>query len=291
MAVKEVDITKRTSVWYHGGLASAGASCFTHPLDLLKVHLQTQHGASMRGSQMAVHIVRSQGVLALYNGISASVGRQLTYSMTRFAVYDILRPYIATEGQNPTMLQKMMIASIAGFCGGIVGTPCDMVNVRLQNDIKLPQAQRRNYKHVFDGLYQVASKEGIPALFNGLAMATARAVLVTNGQIAFYDQIKTFLLTSSYFNDNIQTHFTASFLAGAIATGMTQPVDVMKTRLMNAKPGEYKGIWHCIVLTGKQGPLSYFKGFVPAFIRLGPQTILTWIFKEQLRLRHGRDPL
>ena len=27
---------------------------------------------------------------------------------------------------------------------------------------------------------------------------------------------------------------------GAIATTMTQPLDVLKTRAMNAKPGEYK---------------------------------------------------
>ena len=28
---------------------------------------------------------------------------------------------------------------------GIVGTPGDMVNVRMQNDIKLPKEQRRKY--------------------------------------------------------------------------------------------------------------------------------------------------
>lgn len=34
--------TKRVARWYHGGLASATAAMCTHPLDLLKVHLQTQ---------------------------------------------------------------------------------------------------------------------------------------------------------------------------------------------------------------------------------------------------------
>lgn len=32
----------RQSRWYFGGLASGGAACFTHPLDLVKVTLQTQ---------------------------------------------------------------------------------------------------------------------------------------------------------------------------------------------------------------------------------------------------------
>jgi hypothetical protein len=29
------------------------------------------------------------------------------------------------------------------------------------------------------------------------------------------------------------------------------------------------------------------QGFIPAFVRLGPQTILTFVFLEQLRLRFG----
>ncbi|ROT84289.1 solute carrier family 25 [Penaeus vannamei] len=80
---------QRLAKWYFGGLASCGAACCTHPLDLLKVHLQTQQVASMGGSQMAVHIVRSQGLLALYNGLSASLLRQITYSTTRFAIYEL----------------------------------------------------------------------------------------------------------------------------------------------------------------------------------------------------------
>lgn len=31
----------RIQRWYFGGLAAMGATCFTHPLDLLKVQLQT----------------------------------------------------------------------------------------------------------------------------------------------------------------------------------------------------------------------------------------------------------
>ena len=38
--------SQRQSRWYFGGLASAGAACVTHPLDLLKVHLQTGSGVA-----------------------------------------------------------------------------------------------------------------------------------------------------------------------------------------------------------------------------------------------------
>ena len=40
---------------------------------------------------MAKHVVKNEGVLGLYNGISASIGRQMTYSLTRFAVYEYIK--------------------------------------------------------------------------------------------------------------------------------------------------------------------------------------------------------
>ena len=46
-------------------------------LFLFQVHLQTQQQVTQRLSSMAVHVVRTQGVLALYNGLSASLMRQV----------------------------------------------------------------------------------------------------------------------------------------------------------------------------------------------------------------------
>lgn len=282
--------TKLIAKWYHGGIASAMACCITHPVDLTKVHLQTQQEVKMRGIQMVVKIVKSEGVLAMYNGLSASIGRQMTYSMTRFALYESVKNRIAPDSNQPMpFYQKILVAAGAGACGGFVGTPCDMINVRMQNDIKLPVDKRRNYKHVFDGLIQTYKGEGSRGLFNGASMATSRAVLMTIGQISLYDQFKQMLIASGTFNDNLVTHFTASTMAGFCATCLTQPFDVMKTRLMNARPGEFKNFMSLVIYTAKLGPMGFYKGFVPAFVRLAPQTIFTFMFFEQLRLRFGKE--
>jgi len=58
---------------------------------------------------------------------------------------------------------------------------------------------------------------------------------------------------------------------------------------MNAKPGEFSGPIDLYKQTRRQGYKVFTKGFVPAFVRLGPQTILTWIFLEQLRLNFGKQ--
>jgi dicarboxylate transporter 10 len=114
-------------------------------------------------------------------------------------------------------------------------------------------------------------------------MASTRGVLVTIGHLAFYDEIKYQLILTEYFVDNSLTHFTSSIGAAITATLITMPIDVLKTRLMNAKPGEYSGIIHCAKDIAKLGPGGFFKGFTPAFVRMGPQTVLLFIFLEQLK--------
>jgi len=298
--------SQRQSRWYFGGLASAGAACITHPLDLLKVHLQTGSGvAATNVTEKALpntksnvtlighvaKIVRSQGFLALYNGLSASLLRQITYSTTRFAIYDVAKQKVSPNGEPISFPMRLGMAAFAGGCGGILGTPGDMINVRMQNDIKLPPDQRRNYRHAADGIIRTFREEGFRKLFNGIEWASSRAVLVTVGQLCFYDVIKQMLLNTKYFKDDLVTHFSSSLCAGAIATAITQPLDVLKTRAMNAKPGEFKGPFHLFMFTARQGfPFVFFKGFVPAFVRLGPHTIITFVFLEQLRLRFGHLP-
>ena len=70
-----------------------------------------------------------------------------------------------------------------------------------------------SYKHAFDGLWRVYQEEGVKRLFAGASTATSRAVLMTVGQLSFYDQVKIVLLASGYFQDNITTHFLASLTA------------------------------------------------------------------------------
>ncbi|KAK0410612.1 hypothetical protein QR680_005234 [Steinernema hermaphroditum] len=283
-----VNKQERIGRWYFGGLASAGAACCTHPLDLLKVHLQTQQTPSVGLGDMAKKIMKNDGIRGFYNGLSASLLRQLTYSTTRFGMYETLKKQFPSDQPLP-FYQKALLAGVSGACGGFVGTPGDLVNVRMQNDIKLPKDQRRNYKHAVDGVFRIVKEEGVPRLFGGATMATSRAVLMTIGQLAFYDQIKQVAMATApgVFQDNPFTHFFSSISAASIATLMTQPLDVMKTRMMNAPPGTFKGIGDCFVYTAKLGPAGFFKGFFPAWVRLAPHTVLTFIFFEQLRMNFG----
>ncbi|NWS86409.1 DIC protein, partial [Toxostoma redivivum] len=247
----------------------------------------TQQEVKMRMMGMAMHVIRTDGFLALYNGLSASLCRQMTYSLTRFAIYESGKKHLGQGSQGPPpFYQKVLLGATGGLVGGFVGTPADMVNVRMQNDMKQPPSQRRNYAHALDGMYRVFREEGVKKLFAGASVASSRGAFVTVGQLSCYDQAKQLVLATGLMSDNVFAHFLSSFIAGICATFLCQPLDVLKTRLMNSH-GEYRGVVHCAMETAKLGPLAFYKGFVPAAVRLVPQTVLTFIFLEQLRKYFG----
>ncbi|NXA04142.1 DIC protein, partial [Sapayoa aenigma] len=247
----------------------------------------TQQEVKMRMMGMAMHVIRTDGFLALYNGLSASLCRQMTYSLTRFGIYETAKNYLGQGSQGPPpFYQKVLLAAAGGFTGGFVGTPADMVNVRSPQALTLSPLAPSSYSHALDGMYRVLREEGLKKLFSGATVASFRGALVTIGQLSCYDQAKQLVLATGLLSDNIFTHFLSSFIAGGCATFLCQPLDVLKTRLMNSH-GEYKGVVHCAVETAKLGPLAFYKGFVPAAVRLVPQTILTFVFLEQLRKYFG----
>lgn len=50
---------------------------------------------------------------------------------------------MSKQGGDSGFATRVAMAAFAGAAGGFVGTPADMVNVRMQNDVKLPLEKRR----------------------------------------------------------------------------------------------------------------------------------------------------
>ena len=74
-----------------------------------------------------------------------------------------MKKIVSPNGESISFPMRLVMAGVSGGIGGIVGAPADMVNVRMQNDIKLPKdsPDRRNYKHAIDGLIRVMREEGL----------------------------------------------------------------------------------------------------------------------------------
>ncbi|CAI0419904.1 unnamed protein product [Linum tenue] len=135
----------------------------------------------------------------------------------------------------------------------------------------------------------MSRQEGIGSLWRGSAMTVNRAMLVTASQLASYDQFKETILEKGVMGDGLGTHVTASFAAGFVAAVVSNPVDVIKTRVMNmkvdaGKAAPYAGALDCAIKTVRaEGPMALYKGFVPTISRQGPFTVVLFVTLEQVR--------
>uniref|UniRef100_H2ZMN3 Mitochondrial 2-oxoglutarate/malate carrier protein n=1 Tax=Ciona savignyi TaxID=51511 RepID=H2ZMN3_CIOSA len=282
-----------------GGTAGMGATLFVQPLDLVKNRLQLSGAGGQeklyKNSFDAIsQILRNEGIVGIYNGLSAGLLRQATYTTTRLGVYTILLDKFSDpDGTPPNFFQKAALGMTAGACGAFIGTPAEVSLIRMTADGRLPADQRRGYTSVFNALSRMVREEGLFTLWRGCIPTMGRAVVVNAAQLASYSQAKQMLLSTDYFQDNIFCHFVASMISGLITTCASMPVDIAKTRIQNMKTingvPEYKG---AIDVLGKvvrnEGFFSLWKGFTPYYFRLGPHTVLTFIFLEQMNIMYKR---
>ncbi|KAF7268783.1 mitochondrial 2-oxoglutarate/malate carrier protein-like [Rhynchophorus ferrugineus] len=279
-----------------GGSAGMMGTCVVQPLDLLKNRMQMSgEGSKTREHKSSIHIltsvVKNEGFFKLYNGLSAGLLRQATYTTTRLGIYTYLLELTTIDKKPPSFALKALMGMFAGICGAFVGTPSEVALIRMTSDGRLPPEQRRNYRNVFDALIRIYREEGIATWFKGAVPTMGRAMVVNAAQLATYSQAKQQLLALD-FHDGIFLHFMASMISGLATTIASMPVDIVKTRIQNAKSGGGKASLNFVSVMGgiikDEGVLALWKGFWPYYFRLGPHTVLTFIFLEQLNSAYRR---
>ncbi|OXG46631.1 solute carrier family 25 (mitochondrial dicarboxylate transporter), member 10 [Cryptococcus neoformans] len=267
------------------GAAASMAACCTHPLDVMRVRMQTS--TTKTTFVNAVRTVLTQdGVRGLYTGLTASVFRQMTYSVTRLGVYDLMKNTMSNNGAKKLRTGDMVIcASVAGALGGVAGNPADIILVRMVADPTKPVENQVHYRNAIHGVYKMVSNEGIASLARGLAPNTIRAILMNASQLVSYDSFKEHILAANLMENGMPLHFVSSALSGTVATTICAPADVVKSRIMNMKAGAggHGPVGLLLESLKHEGPRFLFKGWLPAWIRLTPNTICMFVFLEQLR--------
>ncbi|KAL0274530.1 UNVERIFIED_CONTAM: hypothetical protein PYX00_002632 [Menopon gallinae] len=275
------------------GLAGGGASFVSHPFDLVKYRMQLSgKGGTERVHKTSLHAVynvaRSEGPLAIYTGLSASILRQLTLTMTRLGLYSVIVDrFTRSDGTPPSVSLQITAGLVSGFVGAVVGNPTDIALVRMSSDGRLPPSERYNYKHVFDAISRIIKEEGLVTLWMGWKPAALRCMVLNVTQIVFYKNTKVLLLRTEYFQDNVGLHMLSSVLSALVSAFATAPIDITKTRLMSMKTvggkAEYSGmvdVW--IKIIKLEGIHSLWKGVTPTFARILPNNLMIFLILETL---------
>ena len=83
--------------------------------------------SSKRPSTVAVisASISQSGFRSLYAGLSASLMRQMSYSMVRLGVYEKMKSHLSKDGP-PSNVNLLLAAIMAGGLGGIAGNPAGL---------------------------------------------------------------------------------------------------------------------------------------------------------------------
>mmetsp|Transcript_3948 Transcript_3948/g.5670 ORF Transcript_3948/g.5670 Transcript_3948/m.5670 type:complete len:301 (-) Transcript_3948:41-943(-) len=273
------------------GVGAAAAEISTLPVDISKVRLQTQKPILVDGQLVMrykgmVHamyrISADEGVLALWKGLAPALMRQVSYTGLSFVLYEPVRNFVAGKDikkEDIPFWKRVIAGGIAGGTSIYVMNPTDVVKTQMQ--------AASDTKSMTKIAKQIWQTEGIKGFWRGSYPNVARCFIGNACEIGCYDQFKTTLVTEGWVPNGPIAHFAASGGAGVVSAIFSTPVDVVKTRLMNAAGGnkdavQYKGVVDCFInMPRKEGIASLYKGFWPLAFRKVVWTVVFFLVNEQ----------
>ncbi|KAK4249082.1 mitochondrial carrier domain-containing protein [Corynascus novoguineensis] len=189
-----------------------------------------------------------------------------------------------------------LAGAIGGFTSGIVTCPLDVIKTKLQAQGGFARNGSR-HPRIYKGLFGTASviwkEEGIRGLYRGLGPIVMGYLPTWAVWFTVYNKTKRFL--GEYHNNSFVVNFWSSIVAGGSSTIVTNPIWVIKTRLMSQstshdrtqfsafpkssntptsrptlhQPWHYKSTWDAArKMYTTEGILSFYSGLTPALLGL-----------------------
>jgi solute carrier family 25 folate transporter 32 len=125
----------------------------------------------------------------------------------------------------------------------------------------------------------IVSRQGVRGLYRGLGPGL---LLVSHGAVQFmvYDELNRVLGC-----DDPHERMLTAVASKVAAMGVTFPLQVVKTRLQDARSlgrAEYATLWGAVraMFRGEGGVAVFYRGWVPAVVRLVPANALTLVSYE-----------
>ncbi|XP_066517788.1 solute carrier family 25 member 35 isoform X2 [Hoplias malabaricus] len=263
------------------GVAACGACVFTNPLEVVKTRMQLQGELSRRGSYRVMYrnvfqalgcIVRVEGLGGLQRGLGAGMLYQFFMNGVRLGLYALCDSagLNSTEGRV-SAAKSTITGATSGVIGAVISSPI--------------------YLGALHALVEIHRQHGILGLWRGSSAAVPRVSVGSAAQLTTFSSCREFITDLQVFSeDSWLVPLSAGMVSSvAVVLAMT-PFDVVSTRLYNQPvdllgQGQlYRGFMDCFSRTLRTEGLSgLYKGLGASYFRLGPHTILSLLFWDQLR--------
>ncbi|OAD02173.1 hypothetical protein MUCCIDRAFT_145119 [Mucor lusitanicus CBS 277.49] len=178
--------------------------------------------------------------------------------------------------QSHENLKHSIAGAGAGIVSSIVTCPLDVAKTRLQNQ-GIAKPGEKLYKGTVGTLSRIWQEEGIRGLYRGLGPTILGYLPTWAIYFTAYDYCKSHWADELVFacanekavghDKEWLLHISSAMSAGAASTMLTNPLWVIKTRLMVTTPYRYNNTLHAFFTIAKEeGFRGFYKGLGPSLI-------------------------
>jgi solute carrier family 25 folate transporter 32 len=194
--------------------------------------------------------------------------------------------------------------SISGLTAAVALTPLDVIKIRLiiHGKHTIPTLNTSNVGRLHSAILfpldiaqtirYMLKTEGIRSLYRGLG--TTLIGYIPNWAIYFtlYDYMKNNMLKHNGYVENTNLiNIISAMSAGAVASTVTNPLWVVKTRMQAGKTVRYNSTWHALnTILREEGPQALWRGLAPSLlglVHIGIQFSLYENLKQKFEQKRG----
>lgn len=277
MKEKEVEVSPLKN-FVAGGVGGACLLLAGHPLDTIKVRLQTQPKPS--STQYLVYTgtydclrktVSKEGIMGLYKGMGAplmGVAPMMAISFFGFALGKQLQQ--TDPGKPLTSTQLFFSGCLAGLFTTVIVAPGERIKCLLQ-----VQSSRGGSKYTgpLDCALQLYKEQGIRSVYKGTLLTLIRDVPSNGLYFLTYENLKINLTPEGQSVSQLSTPriLLAGGVAGILNWTIALPPDVLKSNFQTAADRTYSGLADVLkTLLREEGPKALYKGSNAVFLRAFP---------------------
>ncbi|XP_057213997.1 solute carrier family 25 member 45 isoform X2 [Triplophysa rosa] len=263
-----------------GWISGAVGLVIGHPLDTVKVRLQTQSVYSGTFDCM-VRTYKHEGFGGFFKGMSFPVLSVALSNAVSFGSYRNVLDYLTQSHRSiqPPLTAVFTAGCFSGVTQLFVTAPIDLVKVRLQN-----QTDGGKYRGPVHCLAMILREDGPKGLFRGFWALALRDVPCFGLYFLPYE-LMCRMLSEKGKQPGTFAVLMAGGVAGVVTWACATPMDVMKARLQMSGAGGrvYDSVLHCVTVSVREEGLRvFFRGLLLNSVRAFPVNAVTFLSFEMI---------
>ncbi|KAJ1454899.1 mitochondrial carrier domain-containing protein [Pelagophyceae sp. CCMP2097] len=203
----------------------------------------------------AAHMIRKTGIFSLYAGIAPALAAVVPTAIVYMPTYEFSAAALKASAWCPANIVAPLAGVATGVVCAVVRVPASVLKSRVQLGLA-PSAF---------AAFQYAMKHGggVRSLYSGFTATLVLDVGTAVVQFSVLDGLK---------RTNVQSHAAMGFVASALAAVVTEPIDVVRTRLMATLKGkedryQYRSVVHGLSTAFRtEGLAALYRGLLPRLL-------------------------